>query len=109
MKLPCKYEKIVLESAMTQHLGIKKIDLDSSENVEKTILLILNFLELDNILQVQDTYGQSYNSELAYKMNLEETKEQYDKIRFTLTSLEQSTKEQFREAIIKFQDFLITE
>lgn len=101
MKLPYKYDKNLLIKATSEHFGINKIDLDSPENVEKAISLILNLLDLENELQVQDTFGAPMTSQSIGEV--------HGYARFTLVSSKNLSKEKFLAAINKFQEFLTIE
>ena len=103
MRIPYKYEKKTIQEAIGKQLGVRNIDLDSPENVEKSIALLLEFLELEPLVQVQDTFGAPYSVSAHYD------RETYENVRFTLSPSEQSSKQQFQNAILKFQASLIIE
>ena len=98
MKLPCKYDKEVIKNAASKLLGISKIDLDSPENVEKAISLIIDFLDLEDKLQVIDTFGAPISSKTIHDF--------HGVARFTLASVDNLAKDEFLVAIKKFQKFI---
>lgn len=105
MKLPFEFEEINIQDTILKHHGIKNINLDTPANVRNTVNTILNFLDLEDILIVEDELGVS---EIFIDNIIKKSVQGWHRIiTFSLAATNNSTKEQFQSAIKKFQQHII--